>query len=444
MRTAWSKGRTAARLVAVFALALVALAGMCALAPAGTRGYAWAGERVLAEWDDIADGGNAWWSTDGSTLLNIERESGLAVILSPDSTLPVSTLVLTLSGDGTLTARFDELQPEESGQAWIEGWNLDFASAITGARLVADSDSDPEPVTDPVAVTFDLNGHGSFPEGTAVDGDGTATLEASGGSVAPPLPADADYDFAGWFTADGARFAGAVTESTTVYARWVAEDPSVQSPVYSADSVTFNYYGPLADYDPLSDRVCVVGDFNSWGSAVNPMAYDETTGYWSATVPRSSFFYPDCLDTNGPNRYMFVDQSGNYFCDPLNPASDHGFSDFTIPHIFSEEWTYDAGYHWHGHGGAIDRGRALSPRSGTAQGRYRRDAENQRASANRRGGQRGQRERLRHCGKSGDPPDHPARRNGQDRKPDHQRQTGGERDNHADSGGCGRGERGKC
>ena len=347
MRTAWSKGRTAARLVAVFALALVALAGMCALAPAGTRGYAWAGERVLAEWDDIADGGNAWWSTDGSTLLNIERESGLAVILSPDSTLPVSTLVLTLSGDGTLTARFDELQPEESGQAWIEGWNLDFASAITGARLVADSDSDPEPVTDPVAVTFDLNGHGSFPEGTAVDGDGTATLEASGGSVAPPLPADAVYDFAGWFTADGARFTGAVTESTTVYARWVAEDPSVQSPVYSADSVTFNYYGPLADYDPLSDRVCVVGDFNSWGSAVNPMAYDETTGYWSATVPRSSLFYPDCLDTNGPNRYMFVDQSGNYFCDPLNPASDHGFSDFTIPHIFSEEWTYDAGYHWH-------------------------------------------------------------------------------------------------
>ena len=79
MRTAWSKGRTAARLVAVFALALVALAGMCALAPAGTRGYAWAGERVLAEWD--ASGGIEWtWSTDGNTELTILAEAGEAGI----------------------------------------------------------------------------------------------------------------------------------------------------------------------------------------------------------------------------------------------------------------------------------------------------------------------------------------------------------------------------
>ena len=149
MRTAWSKGRTAARLVAVFALALVAIAGMCALAPAGTRGYAWAGERVLAEWDDIADGGNAWWSTDGSTLLAIEGESGLAVILSPGSALPASTLVLTFEGGGVLTAHFGELGAGEPGQACIEGWNPASIFEITGARLVADSDSDPEPVPTP-------------------------------------------------------------------------------------------------------------------------------------------------------------------------------------------------------------------------------------------------------------------------------------------------------
>ena len=148
MRTAWSKGRTAARLVAVFALALVALAGMCALAPAGTRGYAWAGERVLAAWD--ASGGIEWtWSTDGNTELTILAEAGEAGIFSPGSALPASTLVLTLSGGGTLTAHFGELGAGEPGQACIEGWNPASIFEITGARLVADSDSDPEPVPTP-------------------------------------------------------------------------------------------------------------------------------------------------------------------------------------------------------------------------------------------------------------------------------------------------------
>lgn len=339
MRTVWSKGRPAARLVAVLALALATLVGVCALAPAGTRGYAWAGERVLAEWD--ASGGIEWtWSTDGNTELTILAEAGEAGIFSPGSALPASTLVLTLSGGGTLTAHFGELGAGEPGQACIEGWNPASIFEITGARLVADSDSNPEPVTDPVAVTFDLNGHGSFPEGTAVDGDGTATLEASGGSVAPPLPADAVYDFAGWFTADGARFTGAVTESTTVYARWVAEDPSVQSPVYSADSVTFNYYGPL------EESVYVVGGFNNWAPEASPMAYNPETGYWSATVPRSSFGNPDCLFVG--EIYKFVDGSGPYFFDPLNPpGAVEDYSSLRFPHVPSAEWSFDSDGHWH-------------------------------------------------------------------------------------------------
>ena len=154
MRTVWSKGRTAARLMAVLALALAALVGVCALAPVGSRSYAWAGERVLAEWDVSGGIEGTWntdgtWSTDGSTLLAIEGESGLAFILSPGSALPASTLVLTLSGGGTLTAHFGELGAGEPGQACIEGWNPASIFEITGARLVADSDSDPEPVPTP-------------------------------------------------------------------------------------------------------------------------------------------------------------------------------------------------------------------------------------------------------------------------------------------------------
>ena len=334
MRTAWSKGWTAARLLAAFALALTALAGICALAPAGARGYAWAGERVLAEWD--ASGGIEWtWSTDGNTELTILAEAGEAGIFSPGSALPASTLVLTLSGGGTLTAHFGELGAGEPGQACIEGWNPASIFEITSARLVADSD--PEPV----AVTFDLNGHGSFPEGTAMDGDGTATLVvASGGPVTPPQPTDAVYDFAGWFTADGARFTGAVTESTTVYARWVAEDPSVQSPVYSADSVTFNYYGPL------EESVTVAGSFNGWDPAASPMAYNPETGYWSLTVPRSSFGNSTCLSVEVI--YNFVDGSGTYFFDPLNPpGAGEGFSIVTFPHVPSAEWNFDSDSHWH-------------------------------------------------------------------------------------------------
>ena len=202
--------------------------------------------------------------------------------------------------------------------------------------MVADFVTDP----DPVAVTFDLNGHGSFPEGTAMDGDGTATLVvASGGPVTPPQPTDAVYDFAGWFTADGARFTGAVTESTTVYARWVAEDPSVQSPVYSADSVTFNYYGPL------EESVYVVGGFNNWAPEASPMAYNPETGYWSLTVPRSSFGNPSCLSVD---LYKFVDGSGTYFFDPLNPpGAVEDFSGLRFPHVPSAEWSFDADGHWH-------------------------------------------------------------------------------------------------
>ena len=75
-----------------------------------------------------------------------------------------------------------------------------------------------------VTVTFDLNGHGAFPEGTALNEDGTATIEAVDGAVTLPQPTDPDYDFGGWLTEDGAEFTGLADASMTVYAKWTEKE----------------------------------------------------------------------------------------------------------------------------------------------------------------------------------------------------------------------------
>jgi uncharacterized repeat protein (TIGR02543 family) len=81
------------------------------------------------------------------------------------------------------------------------------------------------------------------PDGGALVGAGTATV-ASGGTVASlPSATKADYDFGGWFTAQGGggqAFSGAtaVTASITVYAKWTAVEPGAFTVTFDADGGT--------------------------------------------------------------------------------------------------------------------------------------------------------------------------------------------------------------
>ena len=75
-------------------------------------------------------------------------------------------------------------------------------------------------------VTFNLNGFGAFPDGTALNEDGTATITAVDGAVTSPVPTDPDNDFGGWFTDESLTtpFDGTAATSMTVYAKWTPKE----------------------------------------------------------------------------------------------------------------------------------------------------------------------------------------------------------------------------
>jgi len=59
-------------------------------------------------------------------------------------------------------------------------------------------------------------------------------------------------------------------------------------------------------------KVCVVGDFNDWSPAVDPMADDNSDGEWT-------LFYPLAPGTYA---YKFVVDGKNWVPDPANPLSE--------------------------------------------------------------------------------------------------------------------------
>ena len=217
---------TLAKRLAIFALALAAIVGVCAFALSGTQNDAWAeGETILATWEGV--------STDGSTRTesNVGNVGMKVIEPSPDETLwqaeitsanvqiPPSVLKLTTNDGAELYAYFNRTLDPGGNNAQV---SIENSEGVTGFKSAVLYQPAPAPQT--VTVTFNLSGHGAFPEGTVLNEDGTATIEAVDGAVTSPAPTDADYDFNGWLTEDGAPFDGTAATSMTVFAQWTPKE----------------------------------------------------------------------------------------------------------------------------------------------------------------------------------------------------------------------------
>ena len=121
--------------------------------------------------------------------------------------------------DGAVTLP-QPTDPDYDFGGWLTEDGAEFTGLADASMTVYAKWTEKEKVT----VTFDLNGHGAFPEGTALNEDGTATIEAVDGAVTLPQPTDPDYDFGGWLTEDGAEFTGLADASMTVYAKWTEKE----------------------------------------------------------------------------------------------------------------------------------------------------------------------------------------------------------------------------
>lgn len=77
-------------------------------------------------------------------------------------------------------------------------------------------------------------------------------------------------------------------------------------PELVAGGAVFRYKNPDAR------RVCLVGDFNDWSPATDPMTDDNSDGEWT-------LFYP-----LGPGSYAykFLVDGKNWVADPTNPLSE--------------------------------------------------------------------------------------------------------------------------
>ena len=214
---------TLARRLTVFVLTLAAIVGVCAFTFSGTQNYAWAeGEEPIATWTSVPEPGVGGVPANVGKNLTLEIKQASsgdhleAHFTNNDrDTIPPSVLELTTEDGSVLTAYFGEdISPTNQAASSIAGSNAD--TQFTKAELYL--------MLETVTVTFDLNGHGAFPEGTALNEDGTATIEAVDGAVTLPQPTDPDYDFGGWLTEDGAEFTGLADASMTVYAKWTEKE----------------------------------------------------------------------------------------------------------------------------------------------------------------------------------------------------------------------------
>ena len=217
---------TLAKRLTVVVLALAAIVGVCAFAFSGTHNNAWAeGEGPIATWNSVPEPGVVGVPANAGKNLTLEIKQASSsdhleahFTNNDGDTIPPSVLELTTEDGSVLTAYFGEdILPTNQAASSIEG--SDAGTRFTKAELYL--------IPETVTVTFDLNGYGAFPEGTALNEDGTATIEAVNGAVTSPVPTDPDNDFDGWFTDESLTtpFDGTAATSMTVFAKWTPKEP---------------------------------------------------------------------------------------------------------------------------------------------------------------------------------------------------------------------------
>ena len=203
--------------LAIIALALAAIVGICAFSFSGVQDNAWADdEEVIDTWADLNTTCNSdnekmrldiSWPGEGeatckATITNLTGEP-----------IPASTLYLNTVKGIEMTASFgDEIGAGGTATAEIEG-----SVATTGFRsaiLIL------TPAPQPETVNFDRNGHGVEPEDKVIEKG--AALNATD---LPPMEEEG-WTFNGWFL-DGMEFqSGTVfNENAILVASWTENEP---------------------------------------------------------------------------------------------------------------------------------------------------------------------------------------------------------------------------
>ena len=205
--------------LAIIALALAAIVGICAFSFSGVQDNAWADdEEVIDTWADLNTTRN---SDNGKMRLDIswpgEGEATCKATITnlTGEPIPASTLYLNTVKGIEMTASFgDEIGAGGTATAEIEG-----SVATTGFRsaiLILTPAPQPETVT----IDFDRNGHGVEPEDKVIEKG--AALNATD---LPPMEEEG-WTFNGWFL-DGMEFqSGTVfNENAILVASWTENEP---------------------------------------------------------------------------------------------------------------------------------------------------------------------------------------------------------------------------
>ena len=258
---------TLAKRLTVVVLALAAIVGACAFAFSGTHNNAWAeGEGPIATWNSVPEPGVVGVPANAGKNLTLEIKQASSsdhleahFTNNDGDTIPPSVLKLTTEDGSVLTACFGEdILPTNQAASSIEG--SDAGTRFTKAELYL--------IPETVTVTFNLNGYGAFPEGTALNEDGTATIEAVNGAVTSPVPTDPDNDFDGWFTDESLTtpFDGTAATSMTVFAKWTEKEKVTVS-------FNLNGYGAFPEGTALNeDGTATIEAVN--GAVTSPVPTD--------------------------------------------------------------------------------------------------------------------------------------------------------------------------
>lgn len=246
-----------AKRLAVFALALAAIVGVCAFAFSGTQNDAWADDETtfLAKWDTVSvDGSTRTESNVGNVGMKViepipDETLWQAKITSANVPIPPSVLKLTTNNGTELFAYFNETLNPVGNDAQVSIQNSEGVTGFTSAVLYP---LPPAPQT--VTVTFNLNGFGECPNGTTLNEDRTATIEAVDGAVTSPVPTDPDNDFGGWFTDESLTtpFNDTAATSMTVYAKWTPKESDTITVTFDMNGHGDNVTSPTEKGKPIT------------------------------------------------------------------------------------------------------------------------------------------------------------------------------------------------
>ena len=233
--------------------------------------------------------------------------------------------------------------PVETG--WIfEGWYKESGCvneySFTGEAVIADITlyakwTEVASVADSYTVTFDVQGHGTAPK--------AQTVNKGGHAEEPTAPAEAGWDFGGWYKESGCvngyNFATeTVTSDITVYAKWT-ENSSDKTPTTNAKPTI--YLAGDSTVKTYNDAQYIGG----WGQYLNYFLSNDVTVVNAANGGRSSrsFINEGRLYNIKNNTYSFSENNRKSIEDVIK-AGDFLFIQFGHNDDDTNKGTYSTLY----------------------------------------------------------------------------------------------------